>query len=560
MDDLLKKHTSLSIQIIIEGMGIQPGVIYLNPPDKNVALQNGHFRLSPINHSNRGFFRVDHFFRSLADDQMDNSICMILSGTGSDGTLGLREIKSAGGLTMAQLQDQAGYGGMPQNAISTGLVDVVLSAEQMADTLMRYVQHPHLNIDATAQDDPFDYNEVLGEIFQILYQHKDHDFTNYKLNTIQRRIERRMAVHHIGSLNAYRKFLKEHQSEVDTLFKELLISVTSFFRDPKDFQALKESVIPDLLSRIPAYAPLRVWVPACATGEEAYSIAMIITEACEEQGEMTDCKIFASDIDQGAIDFARSGLYPESVVNDVSQERLQRFFVKEGQYYRVKKQLRDMVVFASQNLIKDPPFSKLDLISCRNVLIYMNQKMRRQLLSVFYYSLNQSGYLFLGSSESVSGFENQFEALNDDTHLFQKLNGSLNVGVNLPPIPSIRTSLAPVQQASPAHLMQTDVRSKAERNILDHFTYPCVVINSNYDILYFYGNTERYLTTPRGKATLNLLNMARTALQYKLVPALREASQNNYTTHWQGLQLPTETNYLHFDIVVQPITQGYDQS
>ena len=552
MADLLKKHTSIPVKVISEKEPVEPDTIYLNPPDKNVALNDQVFRLSAIDQSHKGFFRIDHFFRSLAKDQGNNAVCIILSGTGSDGTLGLREVKSQGGLIIAQEEGQAEHDAMPQSAISTGLVDVVLPAESMAGTLVQFIRHPYMDKTAVAGTAFQDQQELLGEVFQILRNQTGHDFSSYKLNTIQRRIERRMAIHRTESLADYRSLLKRSQPEVDILFQELLITVTSFFRDPQDFELLKEQVIPELLANLDAGSALRIWVPGCATGEEAYSIAMIISEVSEQQGSKAECKIFASDIDKEAIGFARNGVYPEGITTDVSPERLERFFIKDEQQYRVKKHLRDMVVFADQNLIKDPPFSKVDLISCRNVLIYMNQDMHKQLLSVFYYALNKGGFLMLGASESISGFEQAFRPDDREYNLYRRQSDGMAAGVSHPQIPKPSRKPEMPQQPYGSYYRQRDVKSIAERTILDYYSHPSVVVNQNYDILFFYGNTERYLTIPTGKASLNLLNMARKTLQYKLVPALHEASQHNDVVTREGLQLGEADSYTHFDLIVHP--------
>lgn len=552
MADLLKKHTSMPVKVISEQEPIKSDTIYLNPPDKNVALNDQVFHLSLIDRSHKGSFRIDHFFRSLAKDQGNNAVCIILSGTGSDGTLGLREVKSQGGLIIAQEEGQAEHDAMPQSAISTGLVDVVLPAESMADSLIQYIRHPYMNQEAEGGNDFQNQQELLGEVFQILRNQTGHDFSSYKLNTIQRRIERRMAIHRTESLADYRSILKRNQSEVSILFQELLISVTSFFRDPRDFEVLKEQVVPELLANLDKESTLRIWVPGCATGEEAYSIAMIISEVSEDQGIKAECKIFASDIDKEAIGFARIGIYPESITTDVSPERLERFFIKDDQQYRVKKQLRDMVVFADQNLIKDPPFSKVDLVSCRNVLIYMNQDMHKQLLSVFYHSLNKGGFLMLGGSESISGFEQAFRAYDGENNIYRRQSDAMTEGISYPQIPRPHQRPEVPEQPYNPYYRQRDIKGIAERTILDYYSHPSVVVNRNYDILFFYGNTERYLSIPTGKASLNLLNMARKTLQYKLVPALHEASQNNDVVTREDLQIGEADSYANFDLIVHP--------
>lgn len=553
MSQLLEKYTDLTIEVISQGGSIQPGHVYLNPPDKNVAIENGVFHLSEISEEHKGFFRIDHFFRSLAKDQAHNAICIVLSGTGSDGTIGLREVKSAGGLTMAQEETEAGYESMPKSAIHTGLVDIVLSTEKIAEALVEYVRHPYMEVVQNGSREMKVKEGTLSEIFQILHHHTGHDFSNYKVNTIYRRIERRMAVHQIGLLEEYARYLQAHTSEVEVLFKELLISITSFFRDPEAFEALKNEVLPSIVKKLAEDETLRVWVPGCATGEETYTIAILLQEAMEEQERWIDCKIFSSDIDKAAVEFARHGLYPESIASDISALRLQRFFTKTGNQYQVKKHLREMVVFAEQNLIKDPPFSNIDLISCRNVLIYMNQNMQHRLISVFHYALNHYGYLFLGSSESITGFESQFKRVNNSDQFFQKASENLSNVTDLPSISRANKEIAKEPRNLNPTSRKPDTRSAAEKVILDNFTYPCVIVNSDYDILFLYGDTEKYLTVAQGKASLNLLNMARASLQYKIIPTLRESSQNGTRASYEDLQLNTNAGNLYFDLIVEPI-------
>lgn len=553
MASLLKKQTELPIQVIQEGTELQPNKIYLNPPDKNVALANGSFQLSPVNTNNKSFFRIDHFFRSLAEDQGSNAICIVLSGTGSDGTIGLREIKSTGGMTMAQEEQQAEYGGMPQSAIKTGLVDVVLPIEKMAEELIQYSNHPYMGDAQWVEANLENHQETLHKIFNLLYKQTGHDFSNYKLNTIYRRIERRMAVHQIEGLTQYFQYLQQHKAEVDVLFKELLITVTSFFRDKEAFELLKTKAVPDLLDQVPEDQAIRVWVPGCATGEEAYSIAMILVEQMEAQEKLLDCKIFAGDIDIASIEFARQGVYPESIKADLSQERLDRFFTWEDHQYRIKKRIRDMVVFANQNLIKDPPFFNVHLISCRNVLIYMNQEMHKKLFPVFYQALKSNGLLFLGSSETVGGFEKEFRALESRINLFRKQNGFLEKGmesIQVPqsgkPAPAHHPTIEPSRKSD-------NKREKVEQTILENYTHPCVLINETYEVLFIYGNTEPYLTMPKGKVTLNIMNMARKNLQYKLISILRDATNKEKPIIRKNLRIQNPNGDLNFDLIIHPL-------
>ncbi len=553
MESLLSKHTALPINVIEEGMAIAPNEIYLNPPNKNVAIVHGQFRLSEIDDANKGFFRIDHFFRSLAEDQRENAICIVLSGTGSDGTMGLREVKSAGGMTIVQDEAQAGYEGMPQSAISTGMVDAVLSTEQMANEISQYLSHSYMEDSGIVNLNLDKYQKNLQELFHILRNRSGHDFSGYKVNTIYRRIERRMALHQINKLPDYLQFIKQHKGEIDLLFKDLLITVTSFFRDPDAFEALKNKAIPELLVNLPEGDPIRIWVPACATGEEAYSIAILLVEAMEANGNWVDCKIFATDIDANSINVARSGLYPESIKADLSKDRLDRFFTPEDNQVRVKKQLRDMVVFAEQDLIKDPPFPKMDLISCRNLLIYMNQDMHKKLFQAFHYALNPNGLLFLGSSESASGFSNLFMPLDEYQTIYRKKPGAVRNTWHYPLIPQI-TAKPLKQDAEQSKPKKTNyLRDQVEQTILEKYSHPAIVVDENFEILYIYGETERYLALPKGKASFNVINIAREALRYQLISILREAAQQGQSIIRENRQLSIEDGIVTIDLIVHPL-------
>ncbi len=554
MSSLLSKHTPLPIQVVQEGMALEPDVIYLNPPDKNVALVNGQFKLSEVNANNRGFFRIDHFFRSLAEDQGNNAICIVLSGTGSDGTIGLREVKSAGGMTMAQAEDQADYEGMPHSAVSTGMVDLVRPTYKMADELIQYIRHPQIPAFEKADYSLQNQHEALRDVFKILKTQTGHDFSYYKLNTIYRRIEKRMAVHQLKQLDDYINYLEREKSEVNTLFKDLLITVTSFFRDEEAFETLKQEAIPDLLDNLEDGKTLRIWVPGCATGEEAYALAIILIETMEEKQQLVECKIFASDIDNDSIEFARVGAYPLSITADVSKARLERFFILDGHQYQVKKRLRDMVIFAEQDLIKDPPFSQVDLISCRNVLIYMNQEIQQRLFPVFHYALNQNGILFLGASESPGEFERVFKPVDDKQPIYQKLPGNLNQTFDYPDVPKASSRQQSVKIAKKKPATQSHIQNLIERTILEKYSYPCAVLNKNYEILYLYGQTDQYLALPRGKASLNILNVAKESLRYKLLTTLKEALDQGKSSYMEDLQISHKNEFLAFDLIVHPLT------
>ena len=374
MGQILKKDTRMPVLEIQDGMKPELNCVYFNPPNREVAIYQGVFHLVEPAETRYSRLPIDYFFRSLAQDLEEKAICIVLSGTGSDGTLGLEAVKGAGGMTMAQEEEQAKYPFMPRSAIDTGLVDYVLPVEEMPEELIRYVKHPYLESRERELTPDSNYQNFLGKILMLVRASTKHDFSHYKQTTIRRRLGRRMAVHKIEGIADYFRYLQQNPAEVQTLFKDLVICVTSFFRDPEAFKALETKVIPDILARKPDNAPIRIWVAGCGTGEEALSIAILLAEAMERMEKRYQVQIFATDVDQEAIDKARAGVYPESIGADVSSDRLQRFFIKNEGKFKIKQEIREMVVYAVQNLISDPPFSGLELISCRNVLIYFDNE------------------------------------------------------------------------------------------------------------------------------------------------------------------------------------------
>ena len=422
LSDLVKRYTRMQVFEVEDGMAVRPNCAYIIPPNRDMAFLDGTLQLlepaAPRGHR----LPIDFFFRSLAQDQHERAICIVLSGTGSDGTLGVRVVKGEGGMVMAQNPESTEYDGMPHSAIATGLVDYVLPPAEMPAQLIAYVAHAFGKTPRPASPPAPKAEDAMRKVFILLRAQTGHDFSQYKQNTISRRVERRMAVHQIERLDEYVRHLQQTPAEVEALFRDLLIGVTNFFRDPEAFAALKEQVIPRLFAGKDAGAVIRVWVPGCSTGEEAYSIAILLQEHMDLLKQSFKVQVFATDIDRQAIDQARTGLYPASIAADISAERLARFFAQEpdGTAYRVHKGLRDMLIFSEQDVIKDPPFSKLDLISCRNLLIYMGGELQKKLIPLFHYALNPGGVLFLGTSETVGEFADLFATLDRKSKLYQR--------------------------------------------------------------------------------------------------------------------------------------------
>ncbi|MBF0443758.1 MAG: chemotaxis protein CheR, partial [Oligoflexales bacterium] len=447
LTDIIRRYTRMEVFEVEDGMLVRPNCVYIIPPGRDMALLGNSLQLTTPSSPHGQRMPIDYFFRSLGHDRREQAICIVLSGTGCDGTQGVRAIKGEGGMVMVQNPESTEYDGMPRSALASGLVDYELPPAQMASQLIAYVTHAFgkrpraatATITATAAAWDKEDNE-LKKIFIILRSETGCDFSGYKLNTIRRRIERRMAVHQIEGLDRYVKYIQTNRLEVDALFRDLLIGVTNFFRDPEVFKSLSEQIIPKLFAGKDADGAIRVWAPGCSTGEEAYSLAILLAEHQETLKRTFKIQVFATDIDSRAIATARAGLYPASITADVSQERLSRFFSPEpgSDAYRIHKTIRDMMVFSEQNVIKDPPFSKLDLISCRNLLIYMNTDLQKKLIPLFHYSLNPGGVLILGTSETVGEFNDLFDAIDRKSKLYRRkedlqLSGRAAMSKCLPP-------------------------------------------------------------------------------------------------------------------------------
>lgn len=409
---LLQKCTGMPVMEVSDGLKVAPDTVYLALAGKNLAILHGTLHLMETSAHEKWPLPIDYFFRSLAEDQGHRAIGIILSGTGSDGTLGLKAIKGETGMTMAQEPQSAKYPGMPSSALAGGNVDFVCSPALMPAQILAYIRGPYLSSVPSSKEPDSRTSQIFQKIFVLLRERTGNDFSLYKTATIRRRIERRMNVHQIESAQQYLRYLSTNEHEVDVLFQEMLIGVTSFFRDPKAFDVLESNGLPLIFDDKADGDQVRVWVPGCGSGEEAYSLAILIREYMARRKVSFHVQVFGTDLDVRAIEAARKGLYPAGIANDVTPDRLQQFFAKENGDFRVKKDVRDMVIFAPHNLLTDPPFTKLDLLSCRNLLIYLEGDTQRRLFPLFHYSIKPNGLLFLGTSESIGEFgENRFEPL-----------------------------------------------------------------------------------------------------------------------------------------------------
>ncbi|KHE91807.1 MAG: PAS domain-containing protein [Candidatus Scalindua rubra] len=555
MGSLLKKYTGMKIFEIEDGLKVEPGSVYLNPPDKDVAMINGEFQLIEPLEARAVRLPIDFFFRSLSEDLGKMSICIVLSGTGTDGTLGLKAIKGEGGMAMAQDEGQAKYDSMPRSAINTGLVDYILPVEQMPKQIIKYVKHPYIDKDEASGTTEQKYQNDITKILIQVRSKTGQDFSQYKQNTIRRRIERRMAVHQIDKISHYLDYVRENPLEVTALYKDLLIGVTNFFRDPDAFDILEKEIISEIV-KTKKGDNIRVWIPGCATGEEAYSIAIIFAEMIEKSQKHFNIQIFGTDINEDAIEYARAAIYPGSIAADISRERLKRFFVKEDSTYKVKKHVREMLVFATQSLIKDPPFSKLDLVSCRNVLIYMDTVLQKKVLPMFHYTLNKDGYLFLGTSETIGEYSDLFSTINSKWKIYKRLGATVDKVLRYPVTKEVETSgELPAVQAR-KDLKEANIYQMAEREILNQYAPPFVLINDKREILYVNGKIHKYLLTPVGVPVFNILKMAHEDLRYKLTTILHKLGRKRETVVSRGLKVRDNGNFLTVDLTVKPFSSG----
>ena len=555
MPELLQRVTAMKVFQVKDRMKVEVNCVYVIPPNKDMSILHGILYLfAPV--APRGLrLPIDFFFRALAEDRQEGSIGVILSGMGSDGTLGLKAIKEKAGVVLVQDPASAKFDSMPRSAIGAGLADIVAPVEELPGKIIAYLRHALI---ITKTEFPLEEKDqsALEKVLILLRAKSGHDFSLYKKNTVYRRIERRMSIHQISRIAGYVRYLQENPQEAEILFKELLIGVTRFFRDPEAWEELRSEVIPELLSLHPAGGALRAWSAGCSSGEEAYSLAMVFKEALGAVKPTANftLQIFATDLDRDAIDKARAGIYPANISADVTPERLQRFFVEEGNSYRVGKEIREMVTFATQNVIMDPPFTKLDLIICRNLLIYLTPELQRKLLPLFHYSLLPGGVLFLGSAESVSAYTDLYAPQSIKSRLFQRRESFLPVERQAFP-----ASFFPAKAGAPQELTMVkpviNLQSIADQLLLQHFSPAAVLVNNKGDILYISGRTGKYLEPAAGKANWNIFAMARDGLRFDLGSAFQKALRQKEAVTVKNLPIGTEGSPKSVDITVQTIAE-----
>lgn len=549
---LLSKTTEMPVIQVEDEMVLEPDHVYVIPPKHDIAIRQTTFRLMSRRRTAGMHLPVNRFFASLAEEQKNAAIGVILSGTASDGTVGLQAIKSEGGVTFAQEPKSAGYPGMPESAIRAGCVDFVLPPEEIARKLVRLGRLPYVRRNAVPDAEPSLSGAAdLQRIVQILRTATAVDFSLYKTGTLRRRVARRMILHKIESLPRYEAYLEQNADEVAALYQDIFIHVTHFFREPETFSALKRKVLPKLIANRPQGEPLRVWVPGCSTGEEAYSIAITLLEFLEKRAPATPVQVFGTDISTPAVDRARSGTYAETAVANVSPERLKRFFVKVGDSYQIGKQVRDRCVFARHDLAKDPPFSKLDLISCRNVLIYMSTALQERVLSLFHYALKPAGFLLLGKSETPGS----------SSRLFVQVDNRWKIYSRNPAAAVARTALAAADyHKAPARAVTAELTSAAfslekavERIIWQRYAPAALVVDSGLHVLHFDGNAGPYLAPARGAATLHVLKLVREELALDLRTALHRAKKEETAVRREGIHVSQAGGSKTVNLEVIPI-------
>jgi len=553
MVELLQRCTAMPVAQIKDRTRVKPNCVYVIPPNKDLSILHGVLHLlAPL--APRGLrLPIDFFLRSLAEDQKENSIGVILSGMGSDGTLGLHAIKEKAGVIFVQDPASAKFDGMPNSAIASGLADVVAAAEALPAKIVGFLKYTPLTVqpELSLKDK---WQSGLEKILIVLRTQTGHDFSLYKNTTIYRRIERRMAIHQIDKINTYVRYLQENPQEAELLFQELLIGVTNFFRDPAAWKQLKKDVLPSLLSKRAPSETLRAWVPACSTGEEAYSLAILFKEALLKlkPARNVTLQIFATDLDHHAVDKARDGRYLKNIDADVSSERLSRFFVKTETGYQVTKSIREMVVFAPQNIIMDPPFTKIDILFCRNLLIYLSPELQKKLIPLFHYSLNPGGFLFLGSAETVGTYTNLFSGLDGKSRIYRRSASVLDPElVEFPAAFSAsrkKTSPKPLNSAP-------SLQSMADQLLLQTYSPAAVLTNDKGDILYISGRTGKYLEPAAGKANWNIFAMARQGLRYELSSAFQKALQQKSAATLRNLSVDTNGGTQVVNVTLQPVRE-----
>ena len=552
MPELLQRITSLKVLQAKDNLKVKPNYVYVIPPNKSLSILKGSLHLfDPV--QSRGLrLPIDIFFRSLADDCLERSIGIVLSGMGSDGSLGLHAIKEKNGLVLVQEPSSAKFDSMPRSAIDSVVVDIVAPVNELPGKLISFLK---LN-PAGSKKTKIESNERsnIDKIIILVRDQTSHDFSMYKKTTLFRRIERRKAVHEIKNITNYVRFLQENPNEIEILFKELLIGVTGFFRDTAVWEMLREKVLPEMIKKLPNGYQMRAWVTGCSSGEEAYSLAIVFKEVMEDLGKSKNIslQIFATDIDNDAVERARKGFFQKNITSDVSPERINRFFSTEGEGYRINTSIREMVVFASQNVVRDPPFTKLDILTCRNMLIYMEPELQKKLMTLFSFSLNPDGILLIGTSETLDSQNEAFNVIDSKLKIFKR--SATNLEREFVDFPSSfnHPKISADTAALPAKNID-NIQLVVEQILIQRFAPASVLVNNRGDILYITGRTGKYLEPVAGKANWNIHAMARKGLRHELMAAFRKVSNNFDPVILRNLKVGTNGDTQYVTVTVQRI-------
>ena len=556
LTEIFSKYTSMTVVQIKDKMPVKQNQVYIIPPDKYLIIKDKRLLLSQRKKTDGVYLPVDYFFQSLAKEGKNKTIGIILSGTASDGTLGLKAIKAEGGLTFAQDEQSAKYNGMPSSAIDSGNVDIILPPEDLAKELIRIGKHPYIAFSFPQKDKEIepDEEDSFPKIFAKLRTATGVDFSHYKITTVKRRITRRMVVNKIEKIEDYAKLIREDKNEVNELYHDLLINVTNFFRDPEVFTTLRKKVYPEITKKISVSDPVRIWIPGCSTGEEVYSIAISLLEYLEMKSLNFNIQIFATDISEPAIEKARVGYYPASATKDLPQELLRKYFIKVNGGHQVNKIIRDLCIFARQDISKDPPFSRIDLISCRNLLIYLSPELQKKIIPVFHYALKPNRFLLLGVSESIGTFADLFFLIDNKFKIYEKKQAANHFDYSF----NYNTSVLEKNKFQPNLDIPNDliIQREADKIVLNRFSPPGVLVNKNLDIIQIRGKINQYIEPSQGDASLNLFKMMKEGLNLELHTSIKKAKKTQNPVTIEDISLDSNGNNKKIDLEVIPIKQS----
>jgi two-component system, chemotaxis family, CheB/CheR fusion protein len=547
LTELLSKKTAMPVEEVTDGIRVQPNHVYVIPPNASMSISDHTLRLRPREESRGIHMSIDHFMRSLAEVQRNRAIGVILSGSGTDGTLGMAEIQAQGGVTFAQDEATAKYDGMPRSVVAAGCVDYVLAPKGIALELARIARHPYVSRETETGAPAIPIETAgLNSVFQLLRRSTGVDFSHYRQTTILRRIQRRMVVHKVDRLEEYVKYIQTNPSEIKALYQDLLINVTSFFRNSKVFEALKAEICPEILKHRSPEATIRVWTPGCASGEETYSVAIALLEFLGDKVAQTPIQFFGTDVSETSIAKARSGVYPENIQGDVSPERLRRFFTKVEGGYRISKSIRDMCIFAQHNVLNDPPFSQMDLICCRNLLIYLEPVLQNKVISLFHYAARPGGYLMVGTSEGIGAGTNLFTTVDRGHKIFLKKTTAVRQPVSFSlNHPADRAEYGPVRiptKQPESTWNYLEAQKEFDRRLLSQYSPATVFVNDDLEIIHTRGNVSRYLKLAPGRASLSILKMAREGMLLDLRNAISKAKKENVPVRKNNVQIKALDN------------------